>query len=162
MDDLVFARNRAEELWRQAYSQQRQGQLAEAIALYQASLETYPTAEAHTFLGWTYSFLGRYEDAIAECRKAIEVDPDFGNPYNDIGVYLLDTGRPREALPWLLKATQAARYEVPHYPWLNLGRVYEQIGPLLEALECYRYALELEPNYPAAKEALRDLLARLN
>ena len=162
MDDLVSAHNRAEELWRQAYSQQMAGELAQAVALYQASIETLPTAEAHTFLGWTYSFLGRYEDAIAECQKAIEIDPDFGNPYNDIGVYLLDLGKPREAISWLSKATQAARYEAPHYPWLNLGRVYEKIGPWTEALRCYRRALEIEPDYPAAKEALRALLAHLN
>ena len=50
----------------------------------------YPTAEAYTFLGWTYHFQGRIEDAIAECKRAIEVDPEFGNPYNDIGAYLIE------------------------------------------------------------------------
>jgi len=25
------------------------------------------------------------EEATAECLRAIEIDPDFGNPYNDIG-----------------------------------------------------------------------------
>lgn len=162
MDDLVSARTRAEELWRQAYQQQMAGELANAIALYQASIEIYPTAEAHTFLGWTYSFLGRYDDAIDECRKAIALDPDFGNPYNDIGVYLLDTDQPQRAIPWLIKATTALRYEAPHYPWMNLGRVYEKIGPWSEALRCYRQALEVEPDYPVAQDALRALLARLN
>src|SRR2546430_7197875 len=53
--------------------------------LYQQSIDVHPTAEAHTFLGWTLSFQGRLEEATRECLKAIEVDPDFGNPYNDIG-----------------------------------------------------------------------------
>jgi tetratricopeptide (TPR) repeat protein len=119
MDELIAARTRAEELWKQAYACQMKGQLADAILLYQASVETYATAEAHTYLGWTYSFLNRYEDAIVECLKAIEIDPGFGNPYNDIGVYYLETDRPREAIKWLLEATTAPRYESPHYPWCN-------------------------------------------
>ena len=162
MDDLIMARTRAEELWRQAYTHQMRGELAEAIRLYQASIETYATAEAHTFLGWTYSFLTRYEDAIVECLKAIEIDPNYGNPYNDIGVYYLDTDRPAEAINWLLQATTAPRYESPHYPWCNLGRVYEKIGPLSEAVRCYRMALEFAPDYPPAKEALKVLIAHMN
>ena len=162
MDDVIAARQRAEELWRKAYAYQMDGELAAAIELYQASLETYATAEAHTFLGWSYSFLGRYEDAIVECLKAIAIDPLFGNPYNDIGVYLLETDRPREAIEWLQRATEAPRYESPHFPWLNLGRVYEKIGPWQAAIRCYRQALEIEPQYHVAQEALKLLLARLN
>ncbi len=162
MDDFISARSRAEELWREAYERQMRGDLAEAIALYQASIDAYPTAEAHTFLGWTYSFLDRYDDAIEECKKAIELDPDFGNPYNDIGVYLMEKDQLPQAVPWLIKATQAPRYEAPHFPWMNLGRVYEKIGPWAEAVNCYRHALEIEPDYPAGQEALRTLVARLN
>jgi len=32
-------------------------------------------------------FQGRVEEAIAECKLAIELDPDFGNPYQRIGAY---------------------------------------------------------------------------
>ena len=162
MDDLVSARTRASEIWREAYSFQMNGELAEAIALYQASIETYATAEAHTYLGWSYSFLGRYEDAIVECLKAIEIDPAFGNPYNDLGVYLMATDRPREAIAWLEKATAASRYETPHFPWTNLGCIYERIGPWSEAIRCYRRALEIAPDYHGAKAALHQLITRFN
>ena len=162
MDELALARNRAEELFRQGYSRLMSGELAEAIRLYQESLAAYPTAEAHTFLGWTYSFLGRHGDAIEECKKAIEVDPTFGNPYNDIGAYLIELDRPREAIEWLEKATLAPRYEAPHYPWVNLGRAYEAIGPWEEAVRCYRKALEVTPGYPDARRLLNALLAKMN
>jgi hypothetical protein len=36
--------------------------------------------------------MGLTDDAITECHHAIEVDPDFGNPYNDIGAYLIEQG----------------------------------------------------------------------
>ena len=82
---------------RETYRRQMAGDLDEAIALYERSIALHPTAEAHTFLGWTYSFQGRLEDAIAACKRAIAVDADFGNPYNDIGSYLIKLGRPDEA-----------------------------------------------------------------
>ena len=162
MEDKISARYSAEELWRKAYAHQMNGDLAEAIELYHASITAYPTAEAHTFLGWSLSFLGRYDDAIAECYSAIELDPAFGNPYNDIGVYLMEQGHYHDAIAWLLKATTAPRYESPYFPWMNLGRAYEKIGPWNEALRCYRRALELEPKYEVAQQALKTLISRMN
>ena len=162
MDDPIQSRQRADLLFQQAYTQQMAGNLADAILLYKNSIDVYPTAEAHTFLGWTYSMLGRYDDAIEECRTAIAVDPTFGNPYNDIGAYLIELDRHREAIEWLEKAIVAPRYEAPHYPWVNLGRVYEKLGPWSEALRCYRKALAVMPNYQEAKRLLAALLAKLN
>ena len=46
----------AEECFRLAYETQMQGKLEEAADLYKKSIALWPTAEAHTFLGWTYSF----------------------------------------------------------------------------------------------------------
>ncbi|HXI02953.1 MAG TPA: tetratricopeptide repeat protein, partial [Candidatus Saccharimonadales bacterium] len=90
-------------------------------------------AEAHTFLGWAYSFVDRLDEAIEECRRAIAVDPEFGNPYNDIGSYLIKKGRLQEAIGWLEKAKTAPRYEPKHYPYLNLGRLYMAMGRIDEA-----------------------------
>jgi Tfp pilus assembly protein PilF len=33
------------------------------------------------------------DEATDECRRAIEIDPQFGNPSNDIGVYLTQQGQ---------------------------------------------------------------------
>ena len=155
-------RKRAEELFESAYEAQMRGDFGDAIALYRMSLQAHPTAEAHTFLGWTYSFQGRLHDAIAECKKAIAVDPDFGNPYNDIGAYLIEKGEFDEAIPWFLKAIQAKRYESPAYPHLNLGRVYERKGDWTEAIDSYKKALTLDPNYALARKALGRLVSSLN
>ena len=45
---------------------------------------------------------------------------------------------------------------------MNLGRAYEKIGPWSEAVRCYRRAIEIEPKYELAKQALRTLIARMN
>ncbi len=53
----------ATELWQEAYRHQMEGELDRAIEIYRRSIAVYPTAEAHTFLGWTLSFQGRLEEA---------------------------------------------------------------------------------------------------
>ena len=92
----------------------------------------FPTAEAYTFRGWAYQSFGRTDDAIEECKRAIQVDPDFGNPYNDIGAYLIAKGELDEAIEWLEKAKLAPKYEPRHFPFMNLGRLYAQKGMVHE------------------------------
>lgn len=145
---------KAVRLFHEAYRFQMEGKLDVAVRLYRESIASRPTAEAHTFLGWTYSFQGKYEEAIAECQKAIAVDPEFGNPYNDIGAYLIGLGRLDEAIPWLERATRARRYEAYHYPHFNLGRVYLSKGMLKKALEEFQQALAIEPKYTLARQAI--------
>ena len=152
----------AQELVQQAYELQRAKQYEQAISLYKQSIEVYPTAEAHTFLGWAYSFQERLDEAIEECHRAIEVDPDFGNPYNDIGVYLMQKGRFDEALPWLEKAKQAPRYDPRHFPYLNSGRIFMAQGEWFKALKEFEQAVELMPDDRGARQALAELRGRLN
>src|SRR5262252_5011349 len=153
---------RAERLFRKAYQHQMKKELDEAVELYKKSIEAYPTAEAYTFLGWTYSWMGRIDDAIAECHKAIEVDPTFGNPYNDIGSYLLMKGQIDDAIPWLERALHAPRYESYCYPHMNLGRVYETKHDWFRANLEYRKALSENPEYLPAAQALARIRGRLN
>ena|SRR5437667_8499647 len=114
------------------------------------------------FLGWTYHFQGRIEEAIAECRLAIEIDPEFGNPYNDIGAYLIELGRFEEAIPWLERATEARRYEPRHFPHYNLGRAYLGKEMYSHAIRCFQEALEIEPRYSVARQALNSLRRMVN
>ena len=155
-------RVRALKLFARAYECQQAGDLGAATHLYQASIAEAPTAEAHTFLGWLYSFEARYDDAIAECKRAIAVDPTFGNPYNDIGCYLMTLGRDDEAIPWLERATQAPRYEAPQFPHVNLARLYEKRGDVLKAVAEYGRALEKVADYRPALLGLRRLQQRVD
>src|SRR5947207_15830676 len=100
-----------------------QGELERAIELYRSSIEVCPTAEAHTFLGCTYSFQGRLDEATQECLRAIEVDPDSGNPYKDIGCYLMQQDKMDDAIPGLERAKIAKPYEPRQLPYVNHGRI---------------------------------------
>jgi Tfp pilus assembly protein PilF len=156
------ALERATRLWQEAYRYQMAGDLERAIDTYQRSIDVQPTAEAHTFLGWTYSFQNRIPEATAECLKAIAIDPDFGNPYNDIGVYLMQQDRLDEAVPWLEKAKGARRYEPRHFPYLNLGRIHLRQGKWPEALREFEGAVRLAPQDVEARKALHTLRGQLN
>lgn len=161
-EEQAAAKRKALHFFQSAYEAQMRGDLDEAAGLYKQSVEAYPTAEAHTFLGWTYSFMSMTDDAIEECHRATEIDPDFGNPYNDIGAYLIEQGNLYGAVPWLQRAMTAPRYESYFYPHFNLGRVYEAQGRSREALREYKAAIDLNPKYALAIRAFRRLQARLN
>ena len=117
-------------------------ELNTAVSLYSQSIETFPTAEAYTFRGWAYQSFGRTDDAIEECKRAIQVDPEFGNPYNDIGAYLIGKGKLDEAIEWLEKAKRAPKYDPRHFPFMNLGRLYAQKGMVMKAIEEFEGALK--------------------
>ena len=95
-----------------------------------------------------------YQQGIGESKKAIEVDPDLGNPYNDIGAYLIEIRHIDEAITWLEKAKVAKRDKARHYPYHYLGRIYERLGEWGKAMEEYKGALRVLPEFEAAKQSL--------
>jgi len=155
------AQARAMKLIEEAMKHQMAGELDESIRLYKESITLYPTADAHTYLGWAYSFQGRIDDAIAQCEIAIQLDPEFGNPYNDIGVYLMQKQEIDAAIPWLEKAKSAKRYEPRHFPYINLGRVYVTKGMLQKAIEEFRAALGINPGDRELTELVEQLETKL-
>ncbi|HYU20092.1 MAG TPA: tetratricopeptide repeat protein [Chloroflexota bacterium] len=155
-------RAQALRLWEEGTRLLESGRLDAAISAFTRSIDVFPTAEAYTFRGWAYSFQDRIDEAIAECRKAIETDPSFGNPYNDIGAYLIRQGKLDEAIPWLERATVAERYEARAFPWTNLGRIYAARGETKRAVECFRKALDEQPGAAYAQGMLERLVARRN
>lgn len=152
---------KALELVQRAMNHQMAGEIDESIRLYKQSIALCATADAHTYLGWAYSFHGRIDEAIAQCEIAIQLDPQFGNPYNDIGVYLMQQQKFDEAIPWLEKAKQAKRYEPRHFPYINLGRVYMSKGMLQKAIEEFSGALEMNPDDEELARILEELRNKL-
>jgi Tfp pilus assembly protein PilF len=152
----------ARDHFERGYRAQMDGRLDEAVECYKRSLAIHQSAEAHTFIGWALSHQGRHAEAIAECREAITVDPTFGNPYNDIGAYLVELGRDDEAVEWLERAKSAPRYEPRHYPYLNLASIYARHHKVREAIAELQGALAIEPEHRAARQELHRLIGLLN
>jgi tetratricopeptide (TPR) repeat protein len=152
---------RALELIGEAMQHQMARDFDEAIRLYKESIAIFPTADAHTYLGWAFSFKGRLNEAIAQCEIAIQLDPEFGNPYNDIGVYLMQQQRFDDAIPWLERAKSATRYEPRHFPYINLGRIYLTKGMIQRALAEFAGALEINPSDDELGQLIEELKNKL-
>ena len=107
---------------------------------------------------------GRYDEAIAEYNKAIELDPEYAHAYtnrdfaikrltqaseyNRQGVTLASTGKNDEAIAAFSQALQV----YPNYPsaYTNRGIVYIVKKQYTPAITDFNNAIELNPNYALA------------
>lgn len=149
-------------LMSEASDAHKEGDINKAIELYKESIAFCPTADAHTYLGWMYSFQDRFEEAIEECHQAIEIDPDFGNPYNDIGSYLMELKEFDEAVEWLEKAKSASRYESRHLPYMNLARRHILRDEHGKAIGELYGAIQRAPEEAFLQNRFKELLSMLN
>jgi tetratricopeptide (TPR) repeat protein len=161
-DDTLLRRLEAEEYCAVGQARYEVGNIDDAEAYYEMAIALYPTAESCTYLGITFAARGRWDEAIEQCRHAIELDPALGNPYNDIGVYLIEQDRLEDALPYLEKAIAAPTYDCRNYPHYHRGRILERQCRFTEARDAYKAAFEIAPDWNPARVALHRVLGWLN
>lgn len=160
MDELTV--KRAHELMQKGLAAVLRGDLKRAREKFKASASYCETADALTYWGWMEHQLGNTALAILLCHKAIQVDPDFGNPYNDIGSYLIALGKLDDAIPWLEKAAQAKRYEPRQFPHMNLGRIYLAKSMPLRALQEFNKALKFAPKNSELERVVQTIRTSLH
>lgn len=104
----------------------------EAVGQYRQGLEVDPlSVNLRTFLGQTYVYAGRPDEAIKEVRKALELEPGF--PIGGITLalaYLAKSSYP-EALQ-VLQPIRGSAGEIPYYSGL-LGYTHARLGNRTEA-----------------------------
>jgi len=119
----------------------RAGAFAEAETHYRQALPGRPTAETHNGLGYVLAQQGREDEAIAEFRKAIEVDPKFTPAYNNLAGALEEQGKFEDAAEYyrrsLAEKPSASVYSA-------LGNVLRQLGKSEEAAEQFAKAKALQ------------------
>ncbi|MHB8579397.1 MAG: tetratricopeptide repeat protein [Ignavibacteriaceae bacterium] len=152
----------AAEYFNKAVKSQVKGKIETAIENYRTSIEIFPTAETHVFLGVAYSLRGYFEEAISECKVAIDLKPDFGMPYNNIGSYLISLGKNDEAISWLEKALTFKDCILNHQAYFNLGKIYEKKWDLIKALRFYNRALDFYPDFDESQNAIIRISALMN
>jgi tetratricopeptide (TPR) repeat protein len=116
------------------------GAFAEAELHYRQALAGRPTAETHNGLGYALSRQGRTDEAVAEFRKAIDVDPKFTPAYNNLADALAQQGKLDEAVQYyelsLAQKPSAAVYNA-------LGVVLSRLGKTDEAADQFSKAKDL-------------------
>ncbi|KAG1692763.1 hypothetical protein DVH05_024377 [Phytophthora capsici] len=108
-----------------------------AKAYYVESIKLFETSDAHAYLGWHLYLDGEVDEAVSECLRAIQVDPAFGNPYNDLGLIRVEEGKKDEALDLFQKAKTAPRNDVRHYACQNLASLHLEENRVKSALHEY-------------------------
>jgi tetratricopeptide (TPR) repeat protein len=108
-------------------------------------------------LSWKQS--GRYTYAETLYRTIVTRNDNCWLAHNNLGLLLMNMGRPDEALAHFLKALELnPSYGDAHY---NLGVLLEKMGRIEEDMAHYQKALEINPNYIDAHNNLGLLLEKI-
>jgi len=132
-------------------------QPAEALQALDLQASAHPrSARLRAYQGQTLLALGRQPEARAAYEAALALSP--GDMSSQVALASLDAGGGR------LQAARAridkARQESPNFPpvWLVAGDLELRSGNSEGALECYRHALDLDPENIQALNNVADLL----
>ena len=111
----------------------QQGKYEEALVRGKALSEQFPgNAFIPNILGAVHAALGDNEAAVSSYNKAIEIKPDYAEPYNNLGVSLKTLGRHTEAITSYNKAIEIQ----PDY-----AEAYNNLGNSLNDVERYNEAI---------------------
>jgi Tfp pilus assembly protein PilF len=113
-----------------------------------------PAAEFYREFDRAYDLAakGQNEAAIAEWKKALDLDPGSVKAHNNLGAVLLREGKADEAIKHFQKALDVdPQLDEAHN---NLGLALWEKGRLDEAIRHIQRALELEPGYARVYDAI--------
>jgi tetratricopeptide (TPR) repeat protein len=115
-------------------------------------------AKAHNLIAKIKNRHGDFAGAVEHWRKACELDPELHEAGLQLGMVLLNTGKPEEALPVL--QVQSARHPGTQ-EWFYLGQAHFQLREYQQAKEAYEKSLELDQTVAAGWFGLAQVCERL-
>lgn len=109
----------------------------------------------YTQLGHLFHFRGSYAVAVEWFKKVVELSPDDASGHIFLGGSLARQGKLIEAEAVHRRATECSDGCVDE-AYLNLGLILRSQGRLMESKESFEKALELDPTYEEARDAIED------
>jgi adenylate cyclase len=135
--------------------------LANAFAFGQKALELDESnSAAHSLLSSVYTFQNKYDLAIKEAERAIELNPNDSGSYNELGWALLWSGRLDDAIA-ALQMSLRLDSSSPRNTWWHLGIAYYLKERYEKALNTLEEGLIKRPNFTGYHIALAATYARL-
>uniref|UniRef100_A0A7I4A3C5 F-box domain-containing protein n=1 Tax=Physcomitrium patens TaxID=3218 RepID=A0A7I4A3C5_PHYPA len=138
------------------------GNMGAATHAFRAACHFNPSAAAYTFMAWMQRLAGAHRsECVRECARAIFLDNDYGNPWNDVACELWDAGDISLAARFFQRAKACSRYEVGagHLPYLNLAKL--RLSKNSSGLDRDGLTLDKTMHDIPCKEALLELCAAL-
>jgi Flp pilus assembly protein TadD/TolB-like protein len=118
----------------------------------QAERRSPDVAQVHRIAGSLMANKGWYEQAAAEFRRAIEMDPGNGEGYMRLGKALQKNNQLDEALAAYRRAIEVEPQDYRNHQ--QLGDFYNKLANYSEAAKHFRRAVELIPDDPDPHFAL--------
>ena len=118
--------------------------------LYRELTEKYPKEKrAYLRLGLHFHSRDMFEEAIAEYRKALELDPEYGAVLNDLAYVYSDMGNYEKAVQYFEKYIAVNPRDAN--PIDSMAEQYFRMGRLDEAIAKYEEVLEVAPDFQSSR-----------
>jgi type IV pilus assembly protein PilF len=101
-------------------------------------------------LGSALNAKGRFHEGLLHYRKALEIDPKFTEAHNALGSTYLELGQWDNAIKEFEITLKDILYLTPFFVENNLGWAYYKKGDFPRAIEHYRRALSMKPDFGLA------------
>lgn len=125
------------------------GDYPTAQAGFEQIARAYPgLAEVHSNLGLVYFKERKYDRAVDELRRAIQLKPSLEKSQFILGISLAELGRYSEALPGLQHGFHSTDREIQHSCGLELLRAYTNLSRDADAVSTALVLNKLFPNDP--------------
>jgi tetratricopeptide (TPR) repeat protein len=126
---------------------ERSSNYVAAESYFRQALQIDPDfAEALNYLGYMWADRGeRLPEARKLIERAVALEPNNAAYLDSLAWVLYRLGRPRAALPWMLKAVRLAE-EPDSTLYDHLGDIYQSLKRPTDAAEAWRKSLEVEPD----------------
>jgi len=106
----------------------------------------------HNNMGDVYVRAGKYDQAVAEFKKALEINPGYGDAYHNLANTYEAMGQPDMAIMYYKKALSINPNIWQSYQ--NIGGLYYNKGDYQDALDSLQKAVDLNPTDDALKQNL--------
>jgi len=102
----------------------------------------------HFDLGLYYFGRGMQDEAEAELKKAIELDPEYGYALNQLAYLYSNKNDFEKALEYFKRYAFVSPGDAN--PFDSMGEMFFRMGKLDESIEKFKEALEVKPDFPSA------------
>lgn len=120
-----------------------------SIKAFDLEIEINPAyADAYCDKAYSLNELKRFQESLDTANIAKQLDSAYADPYNAIATSLNEIDQYAEAMENALRAIEIDKSK-PNY-YYTLGNIFLNKGDLYSALNLYKTALELNPQYEEA------------
>jgi tetratricopeptide (TPR) repeat protein len=120
-----------------SYLQKKNYELA--LVEFQRSIQTdKKNKNAYFALGSVNETMGKFADAARYYEEALDIDPEYSEAHNALGVVFSRQERWKDALKSFNKALGNKLYTTPHIAYYNMAHVYMAQKNYEKAIEAYR------------------------